>query len=54
MEIINRSKNIYYLKSEDAKYLRLHLDRRLNWKHIYTKHKQLGLQLRKMYWLLGQ
>jgi hypothetical protein len=38
---------------EDTKYLRLHLDRRLNWKkHISTKRKQFRLQLGKMYWLL--
>jgi len=37
---------------EDARYLGLHLDRRLNWrKHIFTK--QLGIQPSKMYWLLG-
>lgn len=28
--------------------------RRLTWKkHIFTKRKQLSLQLRKMYWLIG-
>jgi len=37
---------------ENAKYLGLHLDLRLNWKkYIFIKRKQLGLQLRKMYWL---
>jgi len=42
------------LQAEDARYLGLHLDRRLNWrKHIFTKRKQLGIQLSKMYWLLG-
>jgi len=36
------------------KYLRLQLERRLNWrKHIFTKRKQLGIQLSKIYWLLG-
>jgi hypothetical protein len=41
-------------QAEEAKYLGLHLDRRLNWKkYILTKRKQLGLQLEKMYWLLG-
>jgi hypothetical protein len=30
--------------TEDAKYLGLHLDRRLNWeKCVLTKRKQLGL-----------
>jgi len=39
---------------KDAKYLGLHLDHRLNWrKHIFIKRKQLGIQLSKMYWLLG-
>jgi len=41
-------------QAEDAKYLGLYLDRRLNWrKHTFTKRKQLGIQLSKMYWLLG-
>jgi len=41
-------------QAKDAKYLGLHLDRKLNWKkHIFIKRKQLGLQLEKMYWLLG-
>jgi hypothetical protein len=30
-------------------------DRRLTWhKHIFTKRKQLGITLTKMYWLLGR
>jgi len=42
------------LQAEDAKYLGPHLDRKLNWrKHIFTKRKQLGIQLGKTYWLLG-
>jgi len=41
-------------QAEDAKYLGLHLDRRLNWrKRMFTKRRQLGIQLSKMYWLLG-
>jgi len=37
-----------------TKYLELHLDRRLSWrKHVFTKRKQLEIQLGKMYWLLG-
>jgi hypothetical protein len=31
-----------------------HLDLRLTWhKHVFTKRKQLGIALTKMYWLLG-
>jgi hypothetical protein len=38
---------------EEVKYVRLHLNRRLTWhKHIFTKRKQLGITLTKMYWLL--
>jgi len=41
-------------QTEEAKYLGLHLDRRLNRrKHIFIERKQLGIQLSKMYWLLG-
>jgi len=40
-------------QSESAKYLGIYFNRRLNWKiHIFTKRKQLGLKLRKMFWLL--
>lgn len=42
-------------QAEDAKYLGMYLDRRLTWKkHIFTKRKQLGIKLRKMYWLIGR
>lgn len=42
-------------QSNDAKYLGMHLDQRLTWKkHIFTKRKQLGLKLQKMYWLMGK
>jgi len=41
-------------QAKSARYLGLHLDRRLNWRrHISTKRKQLGIQLSKMYWMLG-
>lgn len=40
---------------KEAKYLDLYLDRTLNWrKHIFAKRKQLGHQLRKIYWLIGR
>jgi hypothetical protein len=39
----------------NVKNLRLHLDRKLtSHKHIFTKWKQLGIGLNKMYWLLGR
>jgi hypothetical protein len=42
-------------QSEEVKYLGFHLDRRLTWrKHIFTKRKQLGVILSKMYWLIGR
>lgn len=42
-------------QSEDIKYLGLRLDRRLTWrKHILAKRKQLDIQFKKMYWLLGR
>lgn len=41
-------------QEREAKYLGLYLDTRLTWKkHIFTKRKALGMQLRKMYWLLN-
>ncbi|CAH2100509.1 unnamed protein product [Euphydryas editha] len=42
-------------QANEARYLGLYLDRRLTWKkHIFTKRKALGIQLRKMYWMLGK
>lgn len=42
-------------QAENAKYLGMHLDRRLTWKnHIWMKRKQLNLKVTKMYWLLGR
>ncbi|CAH2106802.1 unnamed protein product [Euphydryas editha] len=42
-------------QANKARYLGLYLDRRLTWKkHIFTKRKALGIQLRKMYWMLGK
>jgi hypothetical protein len=48
--------NDVQLPSEDhVKYLGLHLDRRLTWRHhIFAKRKQLGLTLTKLHWLLGR
>ena len=40
--------------AEEAKYLGIHLDRRLTWRnHIFAIQKQLSHQLRKTYWLIG-
>ena len=45
----------YIPQRETAKYLGVHLDRRLTWqKHIFTKRKQLGLQFHRMYWIIGR
>lgn len=42
-------------QANEAKYLGMHLDRRLTWKkHIFTKRKQLGLKFQRMYWLIGR
>ena len=42
-------------QAEHVNYLGLHLDRQHTWrKHIFTKRKQLGLQLCKMYWMRGR
>ena len=40
------------LQFEVAKYLEIHLYKRLTWKtHICTKRKALGIKLRSLYWL---
>ncbi|GBP31098.1 RNA-directed DNA polymerase from mobile element jockey [Eumeta japonica] len=47
--------NVEIPQADDAKYLGMHLDRRLTWrKHIWTKRKQLDCKLRGMYWLIGR
>jgi hypothetical protein len=47
--------NIQLPQSDTVKYLGLHLDIRLTWRqHIFSKRKQLGITLTKMYSLLGR
>jgi hypothetical protein len=47
--------NIQLPQAEKIQYLGLHLDCRLTWRnHIFSKRKQLGITLTKMYWLLGR
>lgn len=42
-------------QANEAKYLGMHLDRRLTWrKHIWAKRKQLNSKISKMYWLIGR
>jgi len=42
-------------QAETAKYLGIHLDRRMTWKsQIWNKRKQLGCKLKKIYWLLDR
>jgi len=37
------------------KYLRMHLDHKLNWKeHIVKKRKQVALKVKELYWLIGR
>ena len=39
---------------QSARYLGLHLDRKLNWKHhVRLKAKQIKLKMNQMYWLIG-
>ena len=41
--------------AESAKYLGLHLDKRLRWKvHIRKKREELNIKYRKLYWMLGR
>ncbi|GAB0086262.1 hypothetical protein DMENIID0001_002810 [Sergentomyia squamirostris] len=49
-----RLNNVEVPHSDTAKYLGMHLDRRLTWRpHIWTKRKQLSLKVRSLYWLLN-
>ena len=42
-------------QAETVKYLGLHFDKRLNWKHhIIKMRKHLNLKRRELYWILGR
>jgi hypothetical protein len=42
-------------QAETVKYLGLHFDKRLNWKHHITQtRKHLNLKTRELYWILGR
>lgn len=42
-------------QAESARYLGLHLDARLNWKHhVRQKAEQIRIKTREMYWLIGR
>jgi hypothetical protein len=46
--------NVQLPCADQVKYLGLYLDSKLTWHHhIFTKRKQLGLTLTKLYWLVG-
>jgi hypothetical protein len=46
---------VKFPQEEDFKYLGLHLDSGITWhKKIFTRRKQLGITLTKMYWILGR
>ena len=46
--------NVSFPQANEVKYLGIYLDRRLTWRrHIWSKRKQLNIELSKLYWLLG-
>lgn len=58
---VNEKANLYtYLngvqipQAESGRYLGIHLDARLNWKHhVRQKAEQIRIKQREMYWLIG-
>ena len=47
--------DIQISQSSSAKYLGIHLDRKLTWwDNIFAKRKQLGMQCRKINWLINK